>query len=113
MSTKKEPLDLLTCLCRTGITLSKEGQRSKTKRHMGSQRVKRLRGTNLVWTLCSCQEIPVLSQPERNRREKDALPAVGAFRVGPAVSSTAQDFYLMVAERAQPCDLYGAGISFL
>lgn len=57
--------------------------------------------------------MPVLRYAKCDWREKDAFAAIRAFRISSAMGSTAQDFYLMVTEGTQSCDLYGAGISFL
>ena len=45
---KKEPLDVLTPVMPRWFNPVLPGQRPITKRHMGSQRIKRLRSTNLA-----------------------------------------------------------------
>ena len=71
---------------------------------MGSQRIKRLRGTifdYFIFGSCLCSA-------ERDRRESNILSTIRAFDKRIAVGPTGQDFNLMVAIGAQAGQSYAA-----
>ena len=73
---------------------------------MGSQRIKRLRGTIFSYFIVgSC-----LCSSERDRWESDILSAIWTFDKRITVGPAEQDFNLMVAIRAQASQSYVAAL---
>ena len=81
---------------------------------MGSQRIKRLRGTNLVflYEIVRQGRRRDLRPPERDGRKKDILTAVWAFHIGRAVCAAAQNLDFVTAVWAEPGYPYRAGMGF-